>query len=85
MLLLHWSQMRPFLKVPLLDINSTYQMFAHHGFVIPFKKNAMFPYSEQVQNSTIRVLEMIWMLNELIQAIKMVFMNFWTLRCKFWR
>ena len=24
-------------------------MFAHHGFVIPFKKNAMFPYSEQVQ------------------------------------
>ena len=50
MLLLHWSQMRPFLKVPLLDINRTYQMFAHHGFVIPFKKNAMFPYSEQVQD-----------------------------------
>ena len=42
--------MRPFLKVPLLDINCTYQMFAHHGFVIPFKKNAMFPYSEQVQD-----------------------------------
>ena len=50
MLLLHWSQMRPFLKVPLLDINCTYQMFAHHGFVIPFKKNAIFPYSEQVQD-----------------------------------
>ena len=25
-------------------------MFAQHGFVIPFKKNAMFPYSEQVQD-----------------------------------
>ena len=28
-------------------------------------------------NSTVQVLEMIWMLNELIQANKMVFMNFW--------
>ena len=52
MLLLHWSQMRTFLKVPLrvLDINRTYQMFAHHGFVIPFLKNTRFPYSEQVQD-----------------------------------
>ena len=25
-------------------------MFAHHGFVIPLKLNAMFPYSEQVQD-----------------------------------
>ena len=50
MLLLHWSQMRPFLMVPLLDINCIYQMFAHHGFAIPLKKNSMFPYSEQVQD-----------------------------------
>ena len=42
--------MRTFLNVPLLDINCTYQMFAHHGFVIPFKKNTRFPYSEQVQD-----------------------------------
>ena len=71
MLLLHWSQMRPFLKVPLLDINRTYQMFAHHGFVIPFKKMQYFLILNKFRtvNSTIRVLEMIWMLNELIQAI----------------
>ena len=28
-------------------------------------------------DSTVQVLEMIWMLNELIQANEMVFMNFW--------
>ena len=28
-------------------------------------------------NTTVQVLEMIWMLNELIQANEMVFMNFW--------
>ena len=28
-------------------------------------------------NSTVQVLEMIWKLNELIQANEMVFMNFW--------
>ena len=49
-LLLHWSQMRTFLNVPLLDINRTYQMFVHHGCVIPFKKNTRFPYSEKVQD-----------------------------------
>ena len=43
--------MRTFLNVPILDINCTYQMFAHHSCVIPFKKNTMFPYSEQVQGS----------------------------------
>ena len=43
--------MRPFLKVLLLDINRTYQMFAHRSFVIPFTKNTMFPYSEEVQDS----------------------------------
>ena len=26
-------------------------MFAHHSCVIPFTKNTMFPYSEQVQDS----------------------------------
>ena len=29
-------------------------------------------------NTTVQVLEMIWMLNELIQANEMVFMNLWT-------
>ena len=28
-------------------------------------------------NSTVQVLEMIWVLNELIKANEMVFMNFW--------
>ena len=28
-------------------------------------------------NSVVQVLEMIWKLNELIQANKIVFMNFW--------
>ena len=39
----------------------------------------MFPYSEQVQDIelTVQVLEMIWVLNELIQANEMVFINFW--------
>ena len=39
----------------------------------------MFPYSEHVQDIelTVQVLEMIWVLNELIQANEMVFMNFW--------
>ena len=45
-------------------------MFAHRSFVIP--------YSEQVQDiqHTVQVLEMIWMLNELIQANEIVFKNF---------
>ena len=39
----------------------------------------MFPYSEHVQDIelTVQVLEMICVLNELIQANEMVFMNFW--------
>ena len=43
--------MRTFLNVPILDINCTYQMFAHRRCVIPFTKNTMFPYSEQVEDS----------------------------------
>ena len=44
--------MLTFLNVPILDINCTYQMFAHRSCVILFtKKNTMFPYSEQVQDS----------------------------------
>ena len=39
-----------FLNVPILDINCTYQMFAHRSCVIPFTKITMFPYSEQVQD-----------------------------------
>ena len=38
------------LNVSILDINSTYQMFAHRSCVIPFTKITMFPYSEQVQD-----------------------------------
>ena len=51
-------------------------MFAHRSCVIPF---TMFPYSEQVQDIELygTMLEMIRMLNELIQANEMVFMNFW--------
>ena len=52
-------------------------MFAHCGCVILFTKITLFPYSEQVQDiELVQVLEMIWMLNELIQANLMVFMNF---------
>ena len=39
-------------------------------------------------NTTVQVLEMIFMLNEVIQANQIFFMNFWyilTLRCKFCR
>ena len=50
MLQLHWSQILTFLNVPILDINCTYQMFAHHSCVIPFTKITMFDYSEQVQD-----------------------------------
>ena len=50
MLWLHWFQMRTFLNAPILDINSTYQMFAHRSCVIPFTKITMFPYSEQVED-----------------------------------
>ena len=39
-----------FLNVPILDINCTYKMFAHHSCVILFTKITLFPYSEQVQD-----------------------------------
>ena len=42
--------MRTFLNVPILDINCTYKMFAHHSCVILFTKITLFPYSEQVQD-----------------------------------
>ena len=35
----------------MLDINCTYQMFAHRSFVILFTNITIFPYSEQVQDS----------------------------------
>ena len=50
--------MRTFLRVPILDINCTYQMFAHRSCVILFTKITMFPYSEQVAD-TVQVLEMV--------------------------
>ena len=39
-----------FTNVPILDINYTYEIFAHRSCVIPFTKITMFPYSEQVQD-----------------------------------
>ena len=42
--------MRTFLNISLLDINRTYQMFAHRSCVIAFTKITMFPYPEQVQD-----------------------------------
>ena len=33
----------------ILDINCTYQMFAHSSCWIPFTKITTFPYSDQVQ------------------------------------
>ena len=56
----------------------TSQMFAHRSCVTPLTKITMFPYSEHVQDIelTVQVLEMIWVLNELIQANKMVFEHY---------
>ena len=63
--------MRTFTYVPKLDINCTYQIFAHRSCAILLTKITMFPYSEQVQsetlNTTVQVLDMIWMINEIIQ------------------
>ena len=39
--------MRTFLNVPLLDINRTYQMFAHHSCVLPYY---VITYSDQVED-----------------------------------
>ena len=46
-------------------------MLAHCSCVIPILNKF------RTFNSTVQVLELIWMLNELIQANEMVFMNFW--------
>ena len=50
--------MRTFLNVPLLDINRTYQTFAHHSFVPLYPLMTMYSYSEQVEEAVL-VLEMI--------------------------
>ena len=76
MLLLHWSEMRTFLNVPLLDMNRTYQMFAHHNFVLPYPLMTMCSCCEQVAD-TVQVLETILSKNELIQTYQIFFMNFW--------
>ena len=55
-------------------------MFAHRSFVIPIIQRLqcfLILNKFRTFNTTVQVLEMIWMLNELIQANKMVFMNFW--------
>ena len=60
------------------DISCTCRMFVRRRCVIPFTKITMFPYSEQVQDIEhyCASVVMIWMLNELIQANEIVFMNF---------
>ena len=50
--------MHTFLNLPLLDINCTYQMFAHHIFVLPYPLMTMCSISEQVED-TVLVMEMI--------------------------
>ena len=50
--------MRTFLNVPLLDINRTYQMFAHHSFVHLYPSMTMYSYFEQVEDA-VQVLETI--------------------------
>ena len=55
-------------------------MFAHRSFVIPIIQRLqcfLILNKFRTFNTTVQVLEMIWMLNELIQANEMVFMNFW--------
>ena len=54
-------------------------MVAHRSCVILFTKIALFFFLNKFRtlNSMLQVLEMIRMLNELIQANKMVFMKFW--------
>ena len=42
--------MRTFLNVPLLGINCTYQMSAHHSCVLAHTLMTMCPYSKQVQD-----------------------------------
>ena len=41
--------MRAFLNVQLLHINRTYQMFAHHSFVLPYPLVTVCSYSEEVE------------------------------------
>ena len=60
---------------PLLDTNRSFQMFTHHlcatvlcVYILKWLRTL---------NTTVQVLEKIWMLNEVIEAIQMVFMNFW--------
>ena len=55
-------------------------MFTHRSFVIPIIQRLqcfLILNKFRTFNTTVQVLEMIWMLNELIQANEMVFMNFW--------
>ena len=63
-----------FLNVQFLDTKRSYQMFAHYSCVFPFHMKKL-----RTLNTTMQVQEIIWMLNELIQAIQMVFMKSWTI------
>ena len=71
--------MRTFLNVPILDINYTYKMFAPVFIRFCLQRLQYFLILNKFRtlNSAVQVLDIIWMLNELIQAKEMVFMNFW--------
>ena len=63
--------MRTFLNVPLLDINRTYQMFAHHSFVLPYHGllNVHILKKLRTLNITLQVLDKISMLKLTISNI----------------
>ena len=52
-------------------------MFAHRWFSLQRLHCFLIVNKFRTLNSTVQVLEMIWMQNELIQANEMIFMNFW--------
>ena len=43
--------MSTFLNFPLLGINRTYQMFAHHSFVLPYPLMTICSYPEEVEDT----------------------------------
>ena len=44
------QMLHTFLKVPLLGINHTYQMVAHHSCVVQYPLMTICPYCEQVED-----------------------------------
>ena len=82
--------MRNFTNVPIFDINCIKCL---HTVVVWFRLQRLQCFlilnKFRILNTMVQVMEeMIWMLNELIQANEMVFMNFWYIEhndAKFWR